>query len=905
MVPATAPPRWSAGGFGGVLISCLLLGCDGPPHPTAGNLESSTGATEAPTPAFDTGVPAVAALCSDTEGRGAHIACIDHAWTAAERLEPGPGKVDRLNEIGIALRKVGQYAKALEVYDEAAELAEALHYPVGRADAFNNAGLVHRHRGEPQRALDLYAEALVTWEALGDAEAEARTLHNMGIVYSRLDSLDDAVLYLERSLQGQAAVQDRATTLIEIGSIHFRQTDLRAAERVFQQALSALTGPQDRIDRAAALDGLASVFWASGRTDEALTAYDQALQIYRHNGMAPYEGDVLANIGRLYESLGQLKEALRLSRQAIERFDLGGVRDGKAHALYICALAEQQRANLGAARRLMEEVLEIVETFRATPHRRSQFFATRHVYYELYIDLLMQLHEQQPEAGYDRLAFGALERSRARGFLAELSEERTPFFQALEPALIRQREQLRQAINAAHRQQNPLDRTDAAAQDMPAREQELRALMLQWDTLQSEIERSDPSYERQVPPEILSLEQTQQRLLDDEILLLAYSLGAQRSYLFSISVNGLETFVLPRRERVEALAVRTYRLLGEKHLEETDGLLRATAAQLSNLLLGPVASKLTTQHLMIIPDGGLQYLPFGALPKPQRTAGNERYWQASVDQPELLLVDHLVTHIPSASAAVRIEESFVDRSPAEKELAVFADPVLEVSDPRLSQPMPTAPDEGDTQPRTEIELLAESIGLQRFERLPFTAREAASILALVPTRGASAKMGFEANRQAVLDEDLSQYRILHFATHGVLHTTHPELSGIVLSSFDPRGRHRDPLLRVYEIYDLDLTADLVVLSACRTALGPELRGEGLIGLTRGFLHAGAARVLVSLWNVDDAATAILMERFYSNLLSHELAPAAALRQAQISMLDEQRWKAAYFWAGFILQGKVH
>jgi CHAT domain-containing protein len=150
-----------------------------------------------------------------------------------------------------------------------------------------------------------------------------------------------------------------------------------------------------------------------------------------------------------------------------------------------------------------------------------------------------------------------------------------------------------------------------------------------------------------------------------------------------------------------------------------------------------------------------------------------------------------------------------------------------------------------------------------------------------------------------------QYRIIHFATHGDLNTEHPELSAIVLSLFDSQGRDlkEDGFLRLHDIYNMKLPADLIVLSACKTGLGQLLKGEGLIGLTRGFMHAGSPRVVASLWRVEDLGTAELMKRFYQHMARGNMAPPSALRQAQIELLRSKRWNSPYFWAGFVLQGE--
>jgi len=164
-------------------------------------------------------------------------------------------------------------------------------------------------------------------------------------------------------------------------------------------------------------------------------------------------------------------------------------------------------------------------------------------------------------------------------------------------------------------------------------------------------------------------------------------------------------------------------------------------------------------------------------------------------------------------------------------------------------------------------------------------------------------LDFEASRETAMSKDLGQYRIVHFATHGLLDNEHPELSGLVLSMVGPDGKPQNGFLDLEDIYNLTLPADLVVLSACETGLGKEINGEGLVGLTRGFMYAGASRVVASLWQVDDAATAELMGAFYRAMLVDRLRPAAALRQAQIELMKQKRWHDPYYWAAFTLQGE--
>jgi len=247
-----------------------------------------------------------------------------------------------------------------------------------------------------------------------------------------------------------------------------------------------------------------------------------------------------------------------------------------------------------------------------------------------------------------------------------------------------------------------------------------------------------------------------------------------------------------------------------------------------------------------------------------------------------------------------------DKSPPTKMIAILADPVFSAQDPRLRRPAAPAPGPGASQVAAQNEILLRSAGdsgVDVLRRLRFSRIEADAIASLVPANSRFQAMDFQATRAAALSPELEQYRILHFATHGLANNVQPEFSGLVFSTVDQNGQPQDGMLRLHEIFNLSLKAELVVLSACQTALGREVRGEGLIGLTRGFMHAGAPRVVASLWNVEDRATAELMKRFYEGMFKRNLKPAAALRSAQLALLQDKRWSAPYYWAGFTLQGE--
>jgi CHAT domain-containing protein len=320
-------------------------------------------------------------------------------------------------------------------------------------------------------------------------------------------------------------------------------------------------------------------------------------------------------------------------------------------------------------------------------------------------------------------------------------------------------------------------------------------------------------------------------------------------------------------------------------VRQSDQTYHAAAARVSELLLGPAVAQIKGKRLFIVSEGVLQYLPFAALPEPGGQAP--------------LVVDHEVTTAPSASVLAVLRQETAGRQPSEKTLFVVADPVYNANDARVSQQPSVAQKEPGGSDR--IHLNTES-NAERFLRLRFSRTEAEQIASLIPADGSVKAVDFDANRDAVLKADLARFRILHFATHSVIDDERPELSGIVLSLVNRNGRRQDGFLRLYDVYNLRLNADLVVLSACRTALGQEIKGEGMIGLTRGFFYAGAPRVLASLWTIDDRATAVFMKPFYEAMLVRHERPAAALRSAQIAMWRTKGWDAPYYWAAFTMQG---
>jgi CHAT domain-containing protein len=358
------------------------------------------------------------------------------------------------------------------------------------------------------------------------------------------------------------------------------------------------------------------------------------------------------------------------------------------------------------------------------------------------------------------------------------------------------------------------------------------------------------------------------------------------------------------------------------------------------MLLGPVAAQLGKKRLLIVADGMLHYIPFAALPAPEterqgdretERKGRPRPAATSPRHPVVftpLIVDHEIVHLPSASTLAALRRELAGRQPAPRALAVLADPVFTIDDERINPAARLAALQGaqadpldesrarilshtaTIAPAAQFAQFAQSAQLGGsgrgdlpISRLPGTRQEAERIMALTPAGSGMSALDFDANRATATSGQLSQYRFIHFATHGLADSRRPELSTILLSRYDNQGSPQDGFLRAHEIYNLELPVELVTLSACQTGLGKLTRGEGMVSMTRGFMYAGAARVVVSSWSVSDLATAELMAKFYRRMLTGGERPASALRAAQVEMWRDKRWEAPYFWAAFTLQGE--
>ncbi len=846
------------------------------------------------------------------------------------------GKAQILRYLGYIYTDMSELPLALENFQQALSLWRVARDLRGEAETVNAMALVYSLLGEREKAMDYYSRAEQMFRTVGDKKGLITSLNGQGEIFADLDlgrALDHHTEALRLSqetgeLDGQIishrylgniyrAIGDAG----EIGKEGSNQRPYEQAIQNYEQALLLCRTLKDRRIEAYNLQDLGGIFDFLGDVKKALAYYSRALQLSREVKDPRGQALVLNNVGMIYAKSNQRQRAISCFEQALPLTRASQDRARESLTLYNIATVQRDAGALLAASANIETAVGIVESLRSrVPGHtlRSSYLASVHKYLELRIDLLMQRHKQNPGSGLEVKALEDSELAHARSLLDMLAEARAEIRRAVAPELLQEERSVRQTLNVKAEYQMSLLSREHSEQQAAAAEKEIRDLAIKYENVQAQLRSQSPHYAALTQPQALSLHQIQEHVIDDDSLLLEYFLGDARSYLWVISRSEIASFELPDRARIEEMARRFYRLLiarqsvpGETFEQqkaravEADAQLPHESAMLGSLILGPAATKLRNKRLLIVADGALHYIPFQALIVPEADQAEKNGSnQVSETVGEPLIVKHEIVNQPSASALARLKEETEGRRLASNSVAILADPVFESDDPRIqSNNTGKTQSEASTEGQTALRDVDVSSGWTKIPRLLASRAEADAILAAAPWGTGMKATDFDASRAMATNSELHNYRIVHFATHGLLNNDHPELSGIILSLVDQNGQPQNGFLRLHDIYNLDLPVDLVVLSACNTGLGKEVRGEGLVGLTRGFMYAGAAGVVASLWKVDDDATAELMRHFYEAMFKQGLSPSAALRKAQLELSRENRWRSPYFWAGFVIQGQ--
>jgi CHAT domain-containing protein len=832
-------------------------------------------------------------------------------------------EVNTLNNLAGALKELGQSQTALDYFKRALEIWRQLGVADKVVTALNNIGEIYDTWGDWDEAHKHYGTALSLTENDPKKRAQrAQTLENLGMLYAGLGKPQDALDKFNESLGLRNYLNEPggiASSLNKLGYAYSLLGDYDKALDNYKKALERLSGPKvDRHLQAYTLTMMGAAYYKVGDLPSALKCYQQAREIETGLEDPSAQALVFTKLGETYTALGRLPEAIDSYRQALPLWQKITDRRGEAQAFYGIAFVERARNNPEEARAQIEKGIDVIESLRTkvtSRQLRISYLARQQDYYELDVDVRMQLYRRTGAEEHLAAALQAHEKSRARSLLDTLAEAHVNIYRGASPALLQEKRTLERQLNDSAERLMIL-RRDNRKVDADAVEANLNKLMERYDQVQTQIRTQNPASAGLAQGRPLSLREIQQAL-DEESVMLEYALGGERSYLWAVSRNSVAAYQLPSRAEIEKLVspVRETLLAPQsiaaeagyaRLVRESEAQYWRRAAELSDKIVGPAAAQLGNRKLLIVPDGALHYISFAALPFPVMSKADETRAAHAPDAaaPITLGSRHEIVYEQSASVIVQLRER--PRKPAPKEVIVMADPVFNSRDRRVQQRGKTGPPEITAPPvNASLNSVSRDVGVlgEQLSRLDTSSDEAKEIVALAPPGKGAMLVGFAASRNTATSEELSRYRIVHFATHSVLDDRHPEFSGIVLSLVDERGRSQNGFLRLQDIYDLSLPVDMVVLSACQTGTGKEVRGEGIISLTRGFMSAGTSRVVASLWKVDTDATADLMKRFYRKMLREGVAPPAALKAAQEEVRAQPLWRSPYYWAGFILQGE--
>jgi CHAT domain-containing protein/tetratricopeptide (TPR) repeat protein len=789
------------------------------------------------------------------------------------------------------------YERALQIWSDLNDLKE-------QASALTSLGFIEARKGEWQNSITFLTRAQNLIAEQGDAYEMGRITSGLAYVFNESGLPERGLLQYQRALdyyREASTPREAALTLLEIGNTYYLLRDHAEAITNFNEALAQFA--PGSLDAAHCHHYIGKVYGSTGQYDLALRHLQTVVPVYTLAGNLREAADVYALIGQIYQQQGRLEPARRHYQRALKTFTRVSDRVSEAALYYALGGLELRGGEYGLAEDYLRRSIEATEDIRRSPTSSdlaAAFSATAFDRYEKYAECLMRQHAQQPSRGFDVRAFEASELARARSLMELVRATLPDLALGLDPALAQREKSLRQALRGKADFKVSMLSGKYKPQELAALDAELARLEAEYEQVNDSIRALYPAYEQFMSPNAWDLRRIQEQVIaDDQTVLLEFVLGADKSYAWAVTRDRITSYELPPRALINEAAEKVYKALSTQPDHKTADEFTPAAQELGRLVLSAVAAELNKRRVIVVADGVLHYIPFQVLPSP-------------ADGGEPLIARHEIVNAPSASILGELQQEAARRQPAPNVLAAFGDPVFPSNFEQRKDAGGGAYRLAAVQPPElarwhqavrDIELDGDSLDPADLRSLHYAKSELANLRAITTGADTLVAEGFDATRTRLIGTDLTQYAILHIATHGLFNPKHPENSGLVLSMIDRGGQAQDGFVGLQDVYSLRAPVNLVVLSACRTALGKDVRGEGLLGLTRGFMYAGASSVVASLWKVDDEATTVLMRQFYINLLTERMPPAEALRAAQNSLRQNPHWRSPYYWAAFTLQGE--
>jgi CHAT domain-containing protein/tetratricopeptide (TPR) repeat protein len=786
--------------------------------------------------------------------------------------------------------------EATSNYETAQKLWEELNVPNQVAEALINLGFIEFRKGAWQSSLAFYirAQQLIVDEAaepymMGQMKAGlAEAFIELGLPSTGLDRFREASEYY-RQMHSPGPV---ASMQWGIGAANYYLGNYSEALSILQDTRAEGLKLKNPMLVAVCDDFSGRSYYELQDYPAALRHYQAAYDGFINSGNPMEAARTVALMGRVYQRQGEFENARTHYLRALASFQRLSDQLNESATLYALGSLELELNSVDAAEEHLRQSIKLTEQMRrvsVSSDLTAALSARIQDRYEKYIDCMMRKYQSSQSQDLVKDAFETSELSRARSLAELLQATQANPFPGLDPQIAAQEQRLRGYLNDNENAKIRLLSGKYQSSDLKALESEYQGLKAEHDQLINNIRSRNPDYEQVIQPSAWNLQKIQEQVVaDDQTVLLEFSLGSEKSYVWAVTRSGIRSYELPDKETIDKLASRVHKLLSSRPQNNTGNDLNSATQELARMILWPAGEYLDKQRIIVVPDGILNYIPFQILPSPTSN--------------KLLIDDAEIINAPSASVFGELQKGAVDRRPAANLLVAFGDPIFTTSD-QANHPEKNML--ASAQLRSALggnDFNDKPFDPTTLARLFYAKRELDSLSDVAGPRSLIVREN-EATRDRFLRTDLTQFAILHLVTHGYFNSKHPQNSGFVLSDTDSDQKRTEAFVGLREIYELRAPVLLVVLSACQTALGENVRGEGLMGMTRGFMHAGASSVVASLWGVDDEATAELMKLFYRNMLQDGMKTAEALRAAQNSIRRQEKWRSPYYWAGFTLQGE--
>jgi CHAT domain-containing protein/Tfp pilus assembly protein PilF len=746
------------------------------------------------------------------------------------------------NNLGLYWRYKADYSQALRYYQDALEIAQELDNKIDEADVLNNMGVIYKDFGDYDKALDYLSDALVIDQELGNTAIIPRTLNNLGV------------------------------TLRLRTQLNYSERDFHRAIEYFKESLKLARKIGDEETEIKVLNNLGSINSDAQNYSEALKYFNQGREKAEQSGDKESHGMLLNNLGIVHYNQGDYEESTNYFQDAIRLANNVGSGQILWEAyLELGNTLREQGEPEDALDRYKESIrnIEIIRSNIQNEEQKASFLGTdkRIEAYQNLIDLLVHLNKNQPDSNYDIQAYNYMEQAKARAFLDSLELSKIDISAHVDFRLLSEEKALEKDITQVYTQ---LLDGKLSSEERNKLKNRLDNLEDQLEALKLEIRTENPAYAELVFPKAISMEEVQKKLIDNKTAFFAYTIGKRNSYGFVLMKKELKIFKIPPKEDLQNMVAEYLKVITDKSNQEFE----LGYKLYTQLILPGIDANI--KNLIVVPGDILNFLPFETL----ITQKEMNRW---------LVEDYTVTYAPSISSLHELaDRKKTNGSKRRMDLLALGDPYF-----------------GSLETEENGEDILEgffSTNTFNLYRLEYSGIEIEKIGALFSETKKTIFQRESASEDQLKNHRLEDYKILHFATHSLIDDKKPGRSSIILALDE--NQKEDGLLRMKEIYNLNLNSDLVTLSACQTGLGQLIRGEGIEGINRAFFYAGASSVLMSLWAVNDQATYQLMERFYTHLRSSD-SIMNALRKAKLEMIDSGTLSHPYYWAGFIISGKAN